>query len=536
MTGRTLAQAILERLADLGIDQVFGLPGVHNLAFWECDGAIPAICGVRHEQSAAYAADGLARATGRLGVALTTTGPGAANAVAAFGEAAMSHSRILIISSEVSSLLKVDGVNRGILHEMNDQAQLFAPLASPGCAISAQTPDAALNAIETVINYMTTHDEVAGYIGIPSNLLAQEIAAPSIRSEVKPESNVDWSSALALIEQSERPVVYLGGGAANATGISNFVTKLNAPILTSFAGNGVHASDLVVGAPLHEPEGHQLLLDADLLVMLGTDFDGMNSRNWQAPLPKNVLAVNIHEQPISTNVPQAHLVNAPLQQLQKLTDLISPKKRWIESPSAIGNQMRERLRNDERGSLGIKMIEQIEHAWPTDGNIVVDMTIGGYWMAGYSVQPRSRRLAYPVGWGTLGFGFPAAIGAASVAPTLSLCGDGGLMFALGELATIRQENLPLTLLLIDDGGYGMLRFDQQVFGHHERGVDLFTPQWESMFAAFEFPVTTLTNMDELGAALTANYGRPSVIIYRGVMHPPRTTSPRWREPLPTSSR
>ena len=175
-----------------------------------------------------------------------------------------------------------------------------------------------MNAIETVINYMTTHDEVAGYIGIPSNLLAQEIAAPSIRSEVNPESNVDWSSALAFIEQSERPLVYLGGGAANSSSISNFVSKLNAPILTSFAGNGVHASDLVVGAPLHEPEGHQLLLDADLLVMLGTDFDGMNSRNWQAPLPKNVLAVNIHEQPISTNVPQAHLVNAPLQQLQKL--------------------------------------------------------------------------------------------------------------------------------------------------------------------------------------------------------------------------
>ena len=127
---RTVAAVILDILAERGVKQAFGIPGVHNLGFWNAlSKSRPEIVSVRHEQSCVYAADGLARATGKLSVAITTTGPGAANTLGAFGEAAISGSQLLLISSETPMKNRVESGARGILHEMNDQSALFAPLA-----------------------------------------------------------------------------------------------------------------------------------------------------------------------------------------------------------------------------------------------------------------------------------------------------------------------------------------------------------------------------------------------------------------------
>lgn len=156
----------------------------------------------------------------------------------------------------------------------------------------------------------------------------------------------------------------------------------------------------------------------------------------------------------------------------------------------------------------------------------------GYWTSSHAAHPRTRRLINPVGWGTLGFALPAAIGPASVGiPTLALCGDGGPMFALGELATYVQEELPVTLVIVDDGGYGMLRFDQQVFGHPERGVDLVTPDWAMLAASFGIPCTEVADADEftLALAASAELSGPSMIVQRATFFPPKSTSPRWFE-------
>ena len=122
----TVAEAILQTLAGAGVRTTFGLPGVHNLGFWEARGdRVPEIIGTRHEQTTVYAADGLARASGGLGVSLTTTGPGAANAVGAFGEAAASGSPVLLVSSDTSTRIARAGVVRGGLHESTDQGAIF---------------------------------------------------------------------------------------------------------------------------------------------------------------------------------------------------------------------------------------------------------------------------------------------------------------------------------------------------------------------------------------------------------------------------
>ena len=123
----SVARSIIDAVAVHGATTVFGLPGVHNLAFWKVPEGAPLV--VRHEQAAVYAADGWARATGRLGAAVVTTGPGAANALAAFGEAAAARSPVLLVASEIPQALRRAGRLRGVLHESRDQAGLFRPLA-----------------------------------------------------------------------------------------------------------------------------------------------------------------------------------------------------------------------------------------------------------------------------------------------------------------------------------------------------------------------------------------------------------------------
>ena len=541
----TLAQAILERLAAAGVTHVFGLPGVHNLAFWEASGEIPTIVGVRHEQTAGYAADGLARVSGGLGVAITTTGPGAANVVAAFGEGAVSHSKVIVLASEVSTALRKPGVSRGILHEMADQSALFTQLASKDAdgtplAFSTTTASAALDALDRVLHFAERRGEVAAYIGVPSDVLGSavtgELALPLVDIE---NLHADFAKAASIINAATKPLLWLGGGSTGMDqgALTAFAEKLAAPIVTSFAGRGVLGGhELLAGGPIHEPEIHQMASEADLLLVLGSDFDGMNTRNWQMPVPAQVIAINHSLEPVSTNLPGAHVVFAALKDLPQLTALIEKKSRWVAQPYDAGLAMRARLATDERATIGMGIVNEIEKSWPADANVVCDMTTAGYWYAGYGEQSRPRRLAYPVGWGTLGFGFPAAIGAAFDAPTLSICGDGGIMFALGELATLVQEHIPMTLFIVDDGGYGMLRFDQQVFGHAERGVDLVTPDWAILAASFGISFTGIESVDQLGEALAVGHdrniaGHPHMIVLNATIHPPRTTSPRWRESM-----
>jgi len=158
--------------------------------------------------------------------------------------------------------------------------------------------------------------------------------------------------------------------------------------------------------------------------------------------------------------------------------------------------------------------------------------VAGYWVGGYAAAPGPRRLTYPVGWGTLGFGLPAAIGPAAAGhPVLAVCGDGGLMMALGELATLVQQRLPVTVLVVDDAGYGMLRYDQVVAGHPEVGVDLTTPDFVALAASFGLAATAVDGIDALGGALAAavGSGRPHLVHVRARLLPPRTTSPRWHQ-------
>src|SRR3954454_24571888 len=206
----TGAQVIVSELERAGVEVALGLPGVHTLELWkELRSSSIRLVGVRHEQAAAYAADGYARATGNLGVALTTTGPGAANTLGAVGEAWASRSPILVIATDIPSTLRRPGEYRGILHETDGQSAMFAPVVKAvHLGLSAETvAPAARAAVHDALNAPTR----PAYLEIATDLLAAEVDPPrGARSPVS-EPTPDLRAVGALLDRAERPLIWAGG-------------------------------------------------------------------------------------------------------------------------------------------------------------------------------------------------------------------------------------------------------------------------------------------------------------------------------------
>lgn len=535
--GRTVGTVMLEMLADHGIDAAFGLPGVHNLAFWSTEAPIR-IVGVRHEQAAVYAADGYGRATGRLGVAFSTTGPGAANGLAAFGEATVSGSPVLFIASDVATSLRDPAGPRGILHEMADQA---APFAAFGVrAVTARSAAEALDEVAGALARAQQPPFRPSYLGVPSDILNAPWAgpAPSVPTAPIPvaPTDTDVAAIVDLVAAAPNVVIWAGGGVVQCgpdgeSTLTALAERLGAPVVTTYAGRGLMAGHpLSVQASVHEPEVGALIANADVLIVVGSGFDAMNTKNWKLPLPTRRVAIGLGEE-LPRTVEWDVLAQADVAlTMRALVDRL-PARPFFDGATALREGVRARVAGDPRTAEAVAFVEAVE-TWPADGAIVTDMCIPGYWTSSHAVHPRARRLLNPVGWGTLGFALPAAIGPAAVGiRTLAVCGDGGPMFSLGELATYVQERLPITLVIVDDGGYGMLRFDQQVFGHDERGVDLVTPDWRLLAESFGIAFTEIFDAGGLQAALAESAQRsgPSMILQRAAFYPPASSSPRWFE-------
>jgi acetolactate synthase-1/2/3 large subunit len=534
---RTVAAEILEILWASGVRIAYGIPGVHNLAFWNAlNSERPRIIGVRHEQSAVYAADGNFRTSGTLGVAITTTGPGAANTLGAFGEAAISNSSVLVISSEAPIGLRKSGISRGLLHEMQNQNQLFAPLAKQvngkPLALSVVDPQSAIEGAKFLIKELVKAPRGVGYLGIPSDVLSS--IAPNLVDPTPDNSinDLELTKLKEVIESAEKISIWAGGGAVDcAEEITKAAEHLGAPIFTSFAGRGVGGqSKNYLSAPIHEPEIAELLKESDTLLVFGSELDGMNTKNWSLTFPNKVVIIDpAPEKPAANSNAVLAITTSAFTEVASQILTLKTRSAWADYQE-ICTGVRNRLLKSEKEQLGISLVSTIEQSWRIENSIICDMAVSGYWVGVYGHNSRPRRIAYPVGWGTLGFALPAAIGAAANGPTLVVCGDGGIAFALGELATIRQEKLPITILLNDDGGYGMLRFDQQVMNHPERGVDLFNPNWKELASSFGINFQEV-NLNSLSKCLVEaqKSNAPNLILYREKLYPPRSTSPRWRE-------
>jgi thiamine pyrophosphate-dependent acetolactate synthase large subunit-like protein len=538
----TGAEAVVVGLEEAGVSVVFGLPGVHNLALWRAVGESGIrLVGVRHEQAAAYAADGYARASGRLGVALTTTGPGAANTLAAVGEAWASRQPVLVIATDVPKSVRRSGVWRGSLHEATDQAAMFTPVTKGTLRVRAA---GSLRAAVTEAARLALQPPMRPvYVEIPTDLLSAEIEeaapAPEPRTGLEPLADDRVAHALERIAPSRRPLVWAGGGALQAgsgEAVGQFAERLVAPVITTYSARGLLPPEhpCLVGAPPHVPEVGALWDEADLVIAIGTDFDGPMTQNWAMPQPPHLIAINVDAE----DAAKAYLPDVLLEaDAREATELLAQEIEQRGGHDALARRLEE-LEGEVRRGLAetdpdaVEFLDSFAGALPDDAIVICDMCIPGYWLGGFHHPPAPRKLAYPLGWGTLGCAFPQALGAAlaGAGPVVSVSGDGGFLYAAGELAAAAQESIPLTAVIVDDGGYGMLRFDQDRRRLPRQGVDLHTPDFAALAASFGIRSFAV---EDLGANFAAALARqiasaePSVLVAKAALGPPPNVSPRW---------
>lgn len=556
----TGAQLIVSLLEDADVDVCFGLPGVHNLALWEALRASSIrLVGVRHEQTAAYAADGYARATGRLGVALTTTGPGAANTLGAVGEAWASRSPVLVIATDIPSTLRRDGAYRGVLHETDGQAAMFAPVVK---AVHVAHDAAAVGAeASAAIAAATTMPVRPAYLEIATDLLGAEAggsrpatdllgaaaggsgprgsgrgAALGTAPTAAPAQPAGLDAAVAALDAAERPLLWVGGGARDAAeAVRRLAERLAAPVLTTYGAAGVlpPGHPCRVGMPPHVPPAGALWDEADVVVAIGSDLDGVQTQNFAQPQPPTLIALNLSDsEPDANYHVDVRLTGDAGELVAALADRVAPRI----GLDALAGRL-QGVRADACAALdprALRFLDAIRFAVPEDGVVVADMCIPGYWLAGFHTPAAPRRLQTPLGWGTLGYAFPAALGAAlaGAGPTVSISGDGGFLYACGELAMMTQERVPLTAVVVDDGGYGMLRYDQDQAGEARYGVDLHTPDFVALAASFGVRAQAVDGLeDAFGEALAEHVAdsSPSLLVARtpDPLVPPPSTSPNW---------
>jgi thiamine pyrophosphate-dependent acetolactate synthase large subunit-like protein len=541
LTGGAAAVAALERV---GVEVAFGLPGVHNLALWRALGESPIrLVGVRHEQTAAYAADGYARASGRVGVALTTTGPGAANTLAAVGEAWASRQPIVVIATDIPARLRRPGVWRGVLHEATDQAAMFEPVVKR--TFQAREAEQVGPLVAQAAAEAMRPPRRPVYVEVPTDLLGAEVGADGAEPAPAPEwvapqpDEHHLAQAVELLDHARRPLIWAGGGALQAdagAAVARLAERLVAPVILTYSAHGLlpPGHPCLVDASPHVPDVGALWDEADVVVAIGSDLDGMMTLGWKQPQPPHLIALNIDPADAAKNYLPDLLLEADAATGAAALAERAAERGGLDALAKrvkdINASVRDALTETDGEALGF--VEAVERALPDDAVVVCDMCIPGYWLGGFHRTPAPRKLAYPLGWGTLGCGFPQGLGAAlaGAGPAVSVSGDGGFLYACGELATAAQERIPLTALVVDDGGYGMLRFDQDLKGDPHEGVDLHTPDFAALARSFGVRADEVDGLGERFEGMLGHHLRldePSVLVAKAALRPPPNVSPRW---------
>ena len=520
---QTCGQAAIALLETYGVDTVFGIPGVHTLDFYRglADSAIQHIA-VRHEQGAGFMADGYARASGRPGVSILITGPGVANAATAIGQA-YSDSVPLLILSSVNARVDL-GKGRGRLHEMTSQQAMMAPLTAFSRTIldPADLPTAMADAFAV----FEAKRPRPVHIEIPLDVLAGPAPGAMMRppASQRPALEADaLDAAAALIRSSKRPVIIAGGGTVEAgTPLRAFAERFGTPVVLTTAAKGVLPDDhpLCLGATLSLSATQDLLQSADLVIAVGTELSETDSWLDRLPLSGRLLRIDIDPTTLARDYPAdaailgdaADALAALAERTEAPTDRIP-----VEELKRVRALNRESLRPLQRKHAVV--LDALRDALPEDGMVASDMTQIAYTGNTYFPCSRPRSWFHPLGFGTLGYALPAAIGAKLAMPeraTVALAGDAGLLFTVQELATAAELGLPVVVLLWNNDGLGQIAGDMIEQGIPEIGVKPRNPDYLALAKAFGCDAVRPDSLKDLDARLRAAFAadRPTLIEVR----------------------
>lgn len=501
-------EALVEALKVLGVDTVFGIPGVHTLeiydALYEAPGIRHILC--RHEQGAAMMADGYARATGRPGVTTLITGPGLLNAATGIAEAYSDSSPVLTICSQNP---RPDfGGGRGYLHETKDQLGVAASVVdwARRARSAAEIPDLVYEAWQ----FMLAGRPQPAYLEIPIDVLAEEatfgpFTPPPAAPRRAPSPDL-LAEAAALLTGARRPAIIAGGGAvAAAPDLRRLAERIGAVCLTSTAGKGVfdERGPLSLGSRGRWPAAGEVIQNCDVILMIGTemaptDFSprlGFTGKAIRVDIDPGKLMANITpDLPILGDAVAAaaylaaQVRPAPPEQVESQSGVVA-RALAAAAPAEAKSQ-------PDYGRIG----EAIRAAVPDDGLVVNDMTGTCYRLSRYGFPVTvPGTFLFPRGYGTLGWAVPAAIGAklgAPQKPVVAIAGDGGFLYTGQDILTAVMYEVSLPIVLVNNESYDEIRLSM-VGSRTGRAwaYDLINPDFMEFAKAFKLRGVRVADID-----------------------------------------
>jgi acetolactate synthase-1/2/3 large subunit len=527
VTGLTGADLVVETLLANGVDTVFGIPGVHTLALYDAlhERPIRHIL-ARHEQGAGFMADGYARASGRPGVAFIITGPGVTNVATPVGQAFTDGSPVMIVSSNVASPY-LDAM-KGNLHDLKNQMAVMEAVTQWNERVldPADAPAATAEGVRRMLNGRAR----PVHIELPIDVMDERVdlaAIPIVDIAPMAPDPAAIEAAVALLAESSKVVVYLGGGAVVSPApeaILSIAERFSAPIINSVMGKGAvpadHPLNLATIWDRSDPLADAFLEEADAIIVIGSKLGAQATHMFELPLPKRMIRIDIDAEEMHRNAsPEVAIVADAALAVIELAAALAERIIHRESFSRDRiTEARNYLLANGFGADRDDYIQAIRRAVPRDGITVWDMTMMSY-VASYrypALEPRT--FLFPAGYGTLGFALPAALGAKLAQPdkaVVAIVGDGGFQFTMQELATAVMFNINIPIVIFDDSTYSAVK-DAQMRWRDARyqAVDLINPDFTLIADAYGIPWSRPETAADLETELTAALSRdsPTLII------------------------
>jgi 5-guanidino-2-oxopentanoate decarboxylase len=534
--------ALLHQLRSFGVDTVFGIPGVHTIEFYrEIESAGVRHIGVRHEQGAGFMADGYARVSGQPGVCLLITGPGITNAATPIGEA-YSDSVPLLVLSSVNATRDL-GIGRGELHEITDQEAVTRPLT--GFSATVLRPEQAPQLLARAFAAFASQRPRPVHIQIPLDVMEMPAASGFAEAHLPNAPAPDAASveaAVELLRQARRPAILVGGGAiAAGEAVRALAERLDAPVVTTIAGKGIipDSHPLSLGAGLQRAASRIYLAESDLVLVVGSELSttdlfmwGGETRKYHEALGEDrpgpgrlgyaggLVRIDIDADTLTRDYePDVAILGDARQTLERIGAALAD-----DQPAGDGAEVRaavSSIKTEIRAALTkhVAVLDALREALPDDGFVASDMTQIAYTGNTFFESRQPRSWLHPVGYGTLGYALPAAIGAklgAPERPGAVLVGDGGLLFTVQELATAAELRMPLAVVLWNNDALGEIEDSMVRRGVPKVSVRPENPDFLALAAAFNCRAHRATSLTDFKEALTAAFAadRPTLIEVR----------------------
>ena len=534
MTALTGGEWVVRTLASEGVRHVFGIPGIHNLAIYDALLRQTDVSHVlaRHEQGAAFMADGYARASGAPGVVVVTSGPAATNTITPLSESYAGSVPVFAIMSDIASPLV--GRDLGALHEVRNQIDCFRPVTRWAEAL---TDTAAIPAaLATAFALTRTGRPGPVALSIPNDLLfgRADVTPPPPAPGRRPPCHVaDIEAAARRLSAAVRPLIITGGGVIVAGAERELVAlarRLSAPVVSTVAGRGALDE--------RDPLWHSVLPDrratADALSAADVVF-AVGTKLGHRSLEKLGVTLGAGQTLVHLDIDPSVIGRAFKAEIALIGDARDGLARLLEAlgagshAAAWDRAWLARLRADAGPRFTADVADTIaalRGALPDDAIVVNDQTGLTYWMEHRFPVYAPRTFLYPTGSAVLGYAVPAAIGAKLARPeraVVAVAGDGGFMFSVAELATAVKYRLPIVFLVVNDDRYGAIKYLQTRMYEGRWGeTDLTNPDFPALARAFGAHGERLPGVGALpaavGRALTAD--RPTLLELRMTIEPP----------------